>query len=175
MNLKTPDGGWNPYFSGALVGLLMVLSVAIAGKYFGASTTMVRAAGMIEKQVAPENVETNDYFKKETPKFDWQWLFVVGIFVGALIAALAFKDFKMESVPPIWTEKFGTGVGLRAIIAFVGGFIAILGARLANGCPSGHGLSGGQQLAVSGYISLVCFFVGGLIVANLMYRGRAKE
>lgn len=175
MKLKTSDGGWNPYFSGALVGLLMVLSVAVTGKYFGASTTMVRAAAMIENQAAPANVEANEYFQKNKPKFDWQWLFVVGIFVGAGIAALAFRDFKMEAIPPIWKERFGSKIWLRAVVAFIGGFIAILGARLADGCPSGHGLSGGQQLAVSGYISLVCFFVGGLIVANLMYRGRAKE
>ena len=49
------------------------------------------------------------------------------------------------------------------------------GARLADGCPSGHGLSGTLQLAASGYVALVCFFVGGLVVARLLYgQGRGR-
>ena len=43
------DKGWSPYLAGALAGIVMILSVWIAGKYFGASTTFVRSAGMIEK------------------------------------------------------------------------------------------------------------------------------
>ena len=40
---------WSPYVAGALAGLLLVLSVFLTGKYFGASTTFVRAAGLVEK------------------------------------------------------------------------------------------------------------------------------
>ena len=47
----------------------------------------------------------------------------------------------------------------------------MFGARLADGCPSGHGLSGSLQLSVSSYIALICFFIGGLISANWLYRG----
>ena len=43
------DAGWSPYLAGALSGLVLVLSVLIAGKYFGASTSFVRSAGMIEE------------------------------------------------------------------------------------------------------------------------------
>jgi hypothetical protein len=42
---------------------------------------------------------------------------------------------------------------------------------MAGGCPSGHGLSGLMQLSISGFIALVCFFVGGLITARLVYGG----
>ena len=59
----------------------------------------------------------------------------------------------------------------RSLIAFIGGTIAMFGARLADGCPSGHGLSGSLQLSVSSYIALICFFIGGLISANWLYRG----
>jgi hypothetical protein len=31
-------------------------------------------------------------------------------------------------------------------------------------------LSGSLQLAVSGFIALVCFFAGGIIVAKLIYK-----
>jgi hypothetical protein len=32
-------------------------------------------------------------------------------------------------------------------------------------------LSGSLQLAVSGFIALVCFFVGGMVVARIVYGG----
>ncbi|MFC1816431.1 hypothetical protein ACFL0M_10950 [Thermodesulfobacteriota bacterium] len=70
---------WSPYWAGALTGVLMILSVWISGKYFGASTTFVRSAGMIEKIFTAERIAKMDYFIKELPKIDWQWMFVVGI------------------------------------------------------------------------------------------------
>mgnify|MGYP004704003001 CR=1 FL=1 len=70
---------WSPYVAGALAGLLLVLSVFLTGKYFGASTTFVRAAGFVEQAVAPEKVAGMEYFLKEKVKIDWQFLFVVGV------------------------------------------------------------------------------------------------
>ena len=61
---------WSPYVAGALAGLLLVLSVFLTGKYFGASTTFVRAAGFVEQSVAPEKVAGMEYFLKEKAKLD---------------------------------------------------------------------------------------------------------
>jgi uncharacterized protein len=130
---KTDSGGWSPYVAGALVGLLMVASVWITGKYFGASTTFVRAAGLVEKQFSPERVSRMDYFMKEVPKFDWQFLFVIGIFFGSLIAARTSKTFHGRAVPPMWESRFGRTPLKRGIVAFVGGGLAMFGARLADG------------------------------------------
>jgi uncharacterized membrane protein YedE/YeeE len=44
------------------------------------------------------------------------------------------------------------------------------GARMARGCTSGHGISGAAQLNVASWIALLCFFIGGAIVANIIYR-----
>lgn len=125
--------GWSPYLAGALAGLLIVMSVWVTGKYFGASTTFVRAAGLVEKQFAQERVSKMDYFIKEVPKFDWQFLFVVGIFFGSLIAATTSKSFQLRSVPPMWENRFGYSPVKRGIVAFVGGAFAMFGARLADG------------------------------------------
>ena len=38
---------WNPYLAGALAGVLLVLSVLIAGKFFGDSTTFARSASVV--------------------------------------------------------------------------------------------------------------------------------
>lgn len=128
------DGGWNPYLAGALSGLVSVVSVGVAGHFLGASTTFVRMAGMIEKVVAPEHMATLDYFVKTAPKVDWQWMFVVGIFIGALIAALTSGSFKLQALPDMWQERFGSNSrGKRALFAFGGGTVAMYGARLADG------------------------------------------
>jgi len=125
--------GWNPYLAGALAGLLMVFSVWFTGKYIGASTTFVRAAAYVEKAFNPERVAALEYFKKELPKIDWQFMFVIGIFFGSLIASTTSKSFRIQAVPTMWESRFGPSKAKRGIVAFVGGAIAMFGARLADG------------------------------------------
>ncbi len=163
--------GWNPYFAGGLTGLLAVVSVFFTGKYLGASTSFVRTAGMIEQIFAPEHVANLSYFAQKVPKIEWQWMFAVGILLGALISSITSGSFSSEKVPPMWKERFGGGFMKRAIFAFLGGTIALFGARLAGGCPSGHGLSGMMQMSVSAFIALICFFLGGVIMARILSRG----
>ncbi len=165
---------WSPYVAGALSGLVSIASVWITGKYLGASTTFVKTAAMIESTVDPNRVLQMPYFIKNTATIDWQWMFIVGVAIGAFIAAILSGTFQWKKLPDLWESRFGLAYKKRAIIAFIGGIIAMFGARLADGCPSGHGLSGGLQLSVSGYVALVCFFIGGLISANILYRKGEK-
>jgi len=130
---KTEDKGWSPYLAGALSGVVLILSVWIAGKFFGASTTFVRSAGMIEKLVGAERVAQIAYFVKEVPKIDWQWMFVVGVFIGSLIASTSSGTFQWKPIPDMWEKRFGPNRVRRGIVAFVGGIIAMFGARLADG------------------------------------------
>jgi len=128
------DKGWNPYLAGALSGLVSVLSVWIAGQFLGASTTFVRSVGLLEQIISPERVAQMEYFIKTTPKIDWQWMFVVGIFIGALIAATTSKSFRWQGLPDLWQQRFGPeSKNKRAVFAFFGGAIAMYGARLADG------------------------------------------
>jgi len=175
MNLSLFSSNWNPYLAGALVGILAVLSVVVTTllidkpKYLGASTSFVRASGLVEQSVSPEHVSENTYFQKTKIKIDWQMMFVVGIFGGAFLASQLGRSAKMETVPPIWEKRFGASPVKRAVGAFIGGVILLFGARLAGGCPSGHGLSGNMQLAVSGLLALVFFMAGGILAAHLIY------
>jgi hypothetical protein len=134
LDVKTPQNrDWNPYLAGALSGLVSVFSVAIAGKFLGASTTFVRSAGMIEKLFSPDRVAGMSYFMKEAPKIDWQWMFVVGIFIGAFIAAKTGRTFRWQALPPMWEARFGPSRIRRGLVAFFGGTVAMFGARLADG------------------------------------------
>jgi uncharacterized membrane protein YedE/YeeE len=178
MKWKTDDGGWNPYLAGALLGLLAIVSVyattQLMGKssYLGASTSFVRAAGLLENTVAPVHVAENVYLTKVKVRVDWQFMLVLGIFLGALISSVSDKSFKLESVPPLWEKHFGPSIWKRAAGAFLGGIVAMVGARMADGCPSGHGLSGMMQLSVSAFVALAMFFGFGVLVAALVYRRR---
>ena len=123
----------NPYLGGALAGILSIGSVALAGKYFGASTTFVRATAFLERIFSPERIAQMPYFVKDGPKLDWQGMFLVGIFAGALVSALVSGTFRFQLVPDSWKERFGSGWAKRSAVAFVGGAIAMYGARLADG------------------------------------------
>ena len=111
MKWKTFDGGWNPYLAGALVGLLAVASAVATTKlmgktsYLGTSTTFVRAAGMLERSIAPDHVKYNAYFTKEKVQVDWQFMLVMGILLGAFVSARTDRSFKLEAVPPVWAER----------------------------------------------------------------------
>ena len=55
------------------------------------------------------------------------------------------------------------------IVALIGGIFMGVGARWTGGCTSGHGISGTLQLAVSGWLAVICFFIGGIITAMVIF------
>lgn len=178
--MKAPSS-WRPYIAGALVGVLATGSVLVStkmldkAKYLGASTTFVRSAGLIEQTVAEQHVADNAYFQAKKVKIDWQFMVVVGVLLGAFGASMVDKSFRWERVPPIWSERFGKRIPVRAVGAFLGGVVAMFGVRLAGGCPSGHGLSGLMQMSISGFLAMIGFFSAGILVAHLVYRSGRKE
>jgi uncharacterized membrane protein YedE/YeeE len=103
------------------------------------------------------------------PKVEWEVMLVLGIVLGALLAATTGGELTGTWVPAMWAERFGDGLGLRLAVAFAGGAVMAFGARLAGGCTSGHGISGTLQLSVGSWIALACFFIGGAAVAMLMF------
>ncbi len=173
-------GRWSPYAVGAGIGALSWATFALMHKALGTSTTMVCAAGAIERAVAPGHADSNAYLAKqigtvEAPKaiVDWQFALVIMLAVGAFIAArLARSTFK-EVVPEVWSRRFGDGRLLRFSAAFIGGMVLLFGARMAGGCTSGHGISGGLQLAVSSWTFFGAMFVSGVATAMLVYGRRS--
>ena len=80
-----------------------------------------------------------------------------------------------ESVPSVWAERFGASRTRRYALAAAGGFILIFGARMAGGCTSGHGISGGLQLAVSSWVFFAAMFASGVLTAAILFRGGARH
>ncbi|MEJ2334289.1 MAG: YeeE/YedE thiosulfate transporter family protein [Gemmatimonadales bacterium] len=50
----------------------------------------------------------------------------------------------------------------------IGGFIVGFGARNADGCTSGHAISGLSTFQISSLIAVLGFFAGGLVATHLL-------
>ncbi len=92
------------------------------------------------------------------------WL-IVGIVVGAAIAALIAKEFKLR-VPP----------GRMLVQTFIGGALMGFGAVCSTGCNIGHILSGVPQLSIGSLIAGTSIVLGTWLAAYPMFvRPMAKE
>ncbi len=160
---------WSPYVVGAGIGVLSWLTFYLSDKPIGASSFYAHLAGFIGKRIAPRRTKSLTYFKDKPPRVGWGFVFVVATIVGGAIAALTGGEFTNEWLPPMWEARFGDGIALRASIGFVGGLLMALGARLAGGCTSGHGISGTLQLNPGSWIAVICLFIGGIGVAMPLY------
>jgi uncharacterized protein len=160
---------WSPYVVGAGIGVLSWFTLLVSGKPLGCSTTFTRMAGMVERLVRGRRVLEKAYYREFAPTVDWQFMLVIGIVIGAFVSARLSGSFQPRLVPETWLAGFGPGGALRVGAAFAGGVLLGFGARWADGCTSGHGISGAMQLAVSSWISAICFFIGGVVAAYLLF------
>ena len=168
---------WNPYLVGALIGVLSILTFSLVDKPIGMSTGIAQASGACALPVlGSAGVAANTYWaKKAVPAWDYGSLFVLGTFFGAFASAVVSGSFKLESVPSVWRERFGPSVIKRMAAAFLGGVVIIFGARLADGCTSGHGISGSLQLAVSSWTFFIVMFATGAVTAFILFRHRPQS
>tara|TARA_R110002049_G_scaffold4601_1_gene31628 strand:+ start:7772 stop:8332 length:561 start_codon:yes stop_codon:yes gene_type:complete len=161
---------WSPYVVGGLIGVLSMFTFYLSNKPLGASTAYARIAGQIGLQAAPKHTSSLKYFKDNPPKVGWELMLVGGVVIGAFISAWTGGEWTGRLLPEMWQDRFGPqSDALRIITALAGGIAMAFGARMAGGCTSGHGISGTLQLAVGSWISAICFFIGGIVTAMLMY------
>jgi uncharacterized membrane protein YedE/YeeE len=169
--LRYSGPAWSPYLVGALIGVLSMLTFYFSKKPLGASTAYARIAGMIGITIAPRHTKSLKYYQDNKPAVDWEVMLVVGAIGGAFLAAWQGNELTGEWLPAMWEARFGEGsLLLRIVAALGGGVLMAFGARLAGGCTSGHGISGALQLSVGSWVALICFFVGGITTAMLMFR-----
>jgi len=164
---------WTPYLAGAGIGVLSWIAFGIAKDPIGVTTAYGRLAGEVAIPLLGSDVVANNTYWKLAPfAFDYGVLFLVGIMIGAFVSAIMSGTFKIELVPDVWKQEMGGSVWKRFTYAFLGGVIIMYGARLAGGCTSGHGISGGLQLAVSSWLFLAVMFATGLIASFLLFHAK---
>lgn len=166
-----PVPSWSAYVVGGLIGLLVVAALAIVNKPIGASSAYASLAGLAGRVVAPRHTASLKYFSDNPPMIGWSILFVLGTILGAWLAVLGSGDFTGRYLQDMWVARFGADShALRTVFALMGGVLLAFGARIAGGCTSGHGISGTLQLSVGSWVSVLCFFIGGIAVAMPLYR-----
>lgn len=164
------EARWSPYAAGAGIGLLSWLTFLLSDKPIGCSSAFSRTAGMIEIKLRGDKAASKPYYRQFPPALDWEWMLVLGIFIGAFVSAAISGDFRWVWTPDVWAAAFGPAPVPRLIVALAGGVFLGFGARWAGGCTSGHGISGTMQLAASSWVAALSFFAGGIAAAWLIFR-----
>ncbi|MCP5101772.1 MAG: YeeE/YedE family protein [bacterium] len=160
---------WSPYAVGIGIGILSWFAFLLSNKPVSCSTALARTSGMVEKLFRGKKVENKEYYKKFPPKVQWDWMLLLGVLIGSFLSTQLSGTFELLWVPSMWADTFGSSPLPHLVVAFIGGIFMGFASRWANGCTSGHGISGTLQLAVSSWISVVFFFVGGIAAAMLIY------
>ncbi len=164
---------WTPYLVGAGIGVLSWAAFAIANNPLGITTALSQASGGVAATVwGSDFVARNSYWIKNAFRLDYGMLFLAGTLLGGFLSALTAGAWKLEAVPSVWADRFGPSALKRYAVAFLGGIVAMYGARLANGCTSGNGISGGLQLALSGWLFLAVMFPVGIVTALALFGRR---
>ncbi|MEX2515702.1 MAG: YeeE/YedE thiosulfate transporter family protein, partial [Gammaproteobacteria bacterium] len=148
-----------PYVWGVFMGLVVVFAFATA-RPVGTATVYEKVTGHILQFFSPEYVRaTEHYFASAKPVAEWETMFVIGLFLAGLIARYLLGGRAQHNyIPQMWEQRFGASRVRRYTTSFVGGVLLLIGARLANGCTSGHFISGGSELALSEYIFVIAMF-----------------
>ncbi len=162
---------WSPYVAGVIIGLLQIPTFLFLNTALGASSSFVTVGAHLAAVVDP-NVNGISYLAKHMwgAKNWWQVAVVVGIALGAFLSMRA-SGATRQAISPVWARATGTTtLAGRAPLAFIAGFVMLLGARIAGGCTSGHGISGMAQLSVGSTVAVAAMFAGGMLIANLFFK-----
>jgi uncharacterized membrane protein YedE/YeeE len=166
------EKAWSPYVAGIVIGVLQIPAFLIIETALGASSSYVTIGGLIASWLDPSilNIGYVARHVAASAKNWWQVALVAGIAIGAFMSMKMSGAFR-RSISPIWRRALGSASpSKRYAVAFIGGFLMLLGARIADGCTSGHGLSGMAQLAVGSTVAVAAMFAGGIATATLVLR-----
>lgn len=165
---------WSPYLVGVGIGVLSWFAFWSADHPLGITTAFEHTSALVLEATIPGLAESNRYYQEESPKIGWEWMFVAGVFLGSIISSFASGDRERITVPPLWKSRFGASAPLRLTVALFSGGLMMFGARLAQGCTSGHGISGNLQLAASSWLFSLIFFSTAILTAFVVY-GRTRD
>jgi uncharacterized membrane protein YedE/YeeE len=163
-----PRPFWPPLVAGVLLGLALLATFLVTGHGLGASGFFTRLTAALGEAVAPAVTADNAYlgpYLRGNPLAGWITWEVIGVVFGGLAGSLISGRFRaaVERGPNATRAR-------RLAAALAGGVLVGFGARLARGCTSGLGLSGGATLAVAAFVFLIAFFAAGFGVMRLVRR-----
>lgn len=169
---------WAWYVAGPVIAFVMFL-LFYFGERFGVSSNLETfcSIGGAGKFV--------DYFKIDWKENSWNLVFIVGAIAGGFIASNWLSTTEMVVLSQQTTQDLSE-IGLQQagqtylpdeifsletlftvkgfIILLLAGLMVGFGARWAGGCTSGHAIVGLSNLELPSLISVIGFFIGGLVM-----------
>ena len=161
----------NPYLAGVGLGLVLLLAFVVMGRGLGASGAFSTIVAVLVDAVAPEHARANDFYVGYlengygSPFKSFLIFEVIGVLVGGFISgSLAGRVKRTIEKGPRMSAKG------RIALAVLGGTMMGFGAKLAGGCTSGQGLSGGAVLGLGSWTFMIMVFIGGYAGAYFLRR-----
>ena len=168
---------WHWSVAGVLIGLTVPSLWLLGNKPFGISSNLRHICAMC----VPANIS---FFKYDWKKEAWNLFFAAGILIGGFIGAQLLTNpepikiaaetqarleaqgvHEFSGLLPTDVFNFKSVGTLRGFILIIlGGFLVGFGTRYADGCTSGHAITGLSHLQVSSLIATICFMVGGFLM-----------
>ena len=172
---------WPWYVAGGLIGLIVPALLLLGNKHFGISSNLRHVCAAC----FPAGIK---FFQYDWKREIWNFFFVAGILVGAIIASQLLANPEPVVIhPKLAQELAGYGITdntsmmpkqlfsfaslftLRGLVMLVGGgFLVGFGTRYAGGCTSGHSIMGLSNLQGASLVATVMFMAGGFLMANLI-------
>ncbi len=142
--------GWQHYLLGGLcIGTGVALLYLCNGWVGGMSSVFSSSWSYLLKQ----GFFQQDRFLKTR---QWRLIYALGVVLGALVWRWALNDGQAQHTSvPAWQ-------------LLIGGFGVGFGARLGNGCTSGHGICGLGSLQLPSLGAVLTFMATAFLTANLM-------
>ncbi|MEZ5009353.1 MAG: YeeE/YedE thiosulfate transporter family protein [Chitinophagales bacterium] len=176
--LKQP---WHWSIAGIIIGLIVPTLLILGNKRFGISSSMKHVCAACLPGKFP-------FFQYDWKKEIWSLFFIIGIFIGAIIAStllanpndiviaaktktalsnLGVTDFTTLLPTDIFSwDSLKTTRGW--IFIGLGGFLVGFGTRWAGGCTSGHSIMGISNLQWPSLVATIFFFIGGLVMTHFL-------
>ncbi len=142
--------GWAHYLAGGLlIGAGVALLFVTTGRIGGMSTVFTSTWSFVSKR---------PFFQQArfVESRGWRLVYAAGLILGA---ALWWKF--MGPAPALST-------GLPAWQLVLGGLLVGYGARLGNGCTSGHGICGLGSLQWPSLVAVLTFMATAFVTANVV-------
>ncbi|MBS1501656.1 MAG: YeeE/YedE family protein [Bacteroidetes bacterium] len=175
MNWITQPWPW--YVSGPLIGLMVPAMLLLGNKPFGISSSLRHICAACVPARLP-------FFNYDWKRESWSLLFVGGVIAGGGIAAYLLSSPAPVAINPHTTEllrqqgvkdfstllpqdifNFGALLTLRGFVfVVVGGFLVGFGTRYADGCTSGHSITGISTLQWPSMVATCWFMIGGFVM-----------
>ena len=168
MSARRPAGYMNPYFAGIGIGAALLLAFVLVGRGLGASGAFSSVVTSVVSTAAPDHAREGAGYARYledgvSPLRDWLVVEIVGVVIGAWLSA------KLAGRVRVATERGPrAAAGPRLAHAFAGGMTMGIGAKLARGCTSGLGLTGGATLSVGSWLFVLAAFAAAYAVAPLL-------